>query len=41
VSIAGMEKDKVIISNGLADAKNLIISGSAYLTDSSAITVIQ
>lgn len=41
VTIAGMEKDKVIISKGLEQAQQLIISGSAYLTDSSAIRVIQ
>jgi RND family efflux transporter MFP subunit len=40
VSIAGMEKDKVIISQGLEGAKDLIISGSAYLTDSSKISVV-
>lgn len=40
VSVAAMEKDKVIISKGLEGAKNLIISGSAYLTDSSSIRVV-
>lgn len=40
VTVSGMEKDKVIISNGLEGAKDLIISGSAYLTDSSSIQVI-
>ncbi|GAA0546678.1 efflux RND transporter periplasmic adaptor subunit [Chitinophaga japonensis] len=40
VSIAGMEKDQVIISKGLEGARQLIISGSAYLTDSSKITVV-
>lgn len=39
VTIAGMEKDNVIISNGLQDAGELIISGSAYLTDGSRIKV--
>jgi RND family efflux transporter MFP subunit len=39
VVIAGMEKDHVIISQGLENAGSLIISGSAYLTDHSAITI--
>lgn len=39
VTIAGMEADKVIISKGLQEAGALIISGSAYLTEGSAITV--
>jgi len=37
VRVAGMEKDKVIISEGLEGAQSLIISGSAYLTDGSSI----
>ncbi|SIN83802.1 efflux RND transporter periplasmic adaptor subunit [Chitinophaga niabensis] len=41
VTIAGMEKDHVIISGGLENASQLIISGSAYLTDSSTIRIIQ
>ena len=41
VTSAGMENDQVIISQGLENAGQLIISGSAYLTDSSAIRVIQ
>jgi RND family efflux transporter MFP subunit len=41
VTVAGMEKDHVIISSGLENARQLIISGSAYLTDSSSIRVIQ
>lgn len=41
VTIAGMEKDHVIISQGLENAGQLIISGSAYLTDSSSIRVIK
>lgn len=41
VSVAAMEKDKVIISKGLEGAKDLIISGSAYLTDSSSIRVVK
>jgi len=39
VIIASIDKNTVTISDGLADAKSLIISGSAYLTDNSAITV--
>jgi RND family efflux transporter MFP subunit len=39
VTIAGMEANKVIISNGLQHAAALIISGSAYLTEGSPITV--
>ncbi len=39
VTIAGIEKHTVIISDGLQDANALIISGSAYLTDNSAITI--
>lgn len=39
VTIGGMEADKVIISKGLQEAGALIISGSAYLTEGSAITV--
>jgi len=39
VTIAGIEKNTVIISDGLQDASALIISGSAYLTDNSAITI--
>lgn len=41
VTIAGMEKDHVIVSGGLENASQLIISGSAYLTDSSTIRIIQ
>jgi RND family efflux transporter MFP subunit len=39
VVVAGMEKDHVIISQGLENAGSLIISGSAYLTDHSLITI--
>jgi hypothetical protein len=34
-----MEKDHVIISQGLENAGALIISGNAYLTDHSLITI--
>ena len=39
VTIAGMEKDRVIISEGLQNAGSLIISGSAYLTEGSPIII--
>jgi RND family efflux transporter MFP subunit len=39
VVIAAMEKDHVIISQGLENAGSLIVSGSAYLTDHSHITI--
>lgn len=41
VILAGMEKNEVLISGGLEQAGALIISGSAYLTDSSHIRIIQ
>ncbi|MBO9154060.1 efflux RND transporter periplasmic adaptor subunit [Chitinophaga sp. GCM10012297] len=40
VTVAGIEKDHVLISAGLENAQQLIISGSAYLTDSSRIRII-
>jgi RND family efflux transporter MFP subunit len=40
VRISGMEKDKVIISEGLDSVQHVIISGSAYLKDGSGIRVI-
>jgi RND family efflux transporter MFP subunit len=39
VVVAGMERDHVIISQGLENAGALIISGNAYLTDHSLITI--
>lgn len=41
VTISGMEADKVIINDGLQQAAALIISGGAYLTEGSPITVKQ
>lgn len=41
VTISGMEKENVLISNGMEQAKALIISGSAYLKDQSPIRIIQ
>jgi RND family efflux transporter MFP subunit len=40
VVISGIEKDQVIISQGLEKTKWLIVSGSAYLTDKSPIQII-
>ncbi|MEN0056146.1 MAG: efflux RND transporter periplasmic adaptor subunit [Mucilaginibacter sp.] len=37
VQIGGIEKDVAIITSGLENAKGLIVSGSAYLTDNSPI----
>ncbi len=37
VTIGGISKDVVTVTGGLEQAKGLIISGSAYLTDNSAI----
>lgn len=39
VTIAGIEDHTVTIIDGLQEAKGLIVSGSAYLTDQSAITI--
>ncbi len=41
VLIQGMEKDNVLISDGLQGAKSIVVSGSAYLTDNSNIRIIQ
>ncbi len=40
VTIAGMDKDRIWITEGLENAQSLIISGSAYLTDKSRIKVM-
>ncbi len=40
VTVSSIEKDQVIISDGLQNATSLIISGSAYLTEKSAIKVV-
>lgn len=40
VTVAAIEKDHVLISAGLENARQLIISGSAYLTDGSIIRII-
>lgn len=39
VTVAGIEKNTVTITDGLAGVQSLIVSGSAYLTDSSHIMV--
>lgn len=39
VTVAGIEKNTVTISEGLENAAALIISGSAYLTDNSKISI--
>jgi RND family efflux transporter MFP subunit len=41
VRIAGMEKDSVVIGSGLQEGQTLIVSGSAYLTDSSPIRIVE
>jgi RND family efflux transporter MFP subunit len=41
VVVGAINQDQILISGGLADAKFIIVSGSAYLRDSSAITVIK
>ncbi len=41
VTVAGIKKDQVIITDGLQSAKALIISGGAYLTENSPIKIIQ
>jgi RND family efflux transporter MFP subunit len=40
VTIAGMDKDRIWIRQGLENARSLIISGSAYLNDNSRIKVM-
>lgn len=40
VTIAGMDKDRIWIREGLENARSLIISGSAYLNDKSRIKVM-
>lgn len=39
VRLSGMEKDQVLISDGLTGSRDLIVSGSAYLNDSSPIRI--
>ena len=41
VVIADIEKDNVLVSAGLEDAKSLIVSGSAYLNDNSKIKIVE
>ena len=41
VTIDNLLKDNVVISDGLQDAKAVIVTGSAYLTENSKIRIIQ
>lgn len=41
VVVSGINRDEVLISAGLENAKFLIVSGSAYLRDSSSIAITQ
>ncbi len=41
VTVAGIERDHVIITKGLEGAQAVIISGSAYLRDNSPIRIIE
>ena len=41
VVVGSIEKNDVVIQAGLENAHSLIISGSAYLKDSSAISIIK
>jgi RND family efflux transporter MFP subunit len=41
VIVGNINRDQILISGGLEDAQFIIVSGSAYLRDSSAITVIK
>ncbi|HEY3429920.1 MAG TPA: efflux RND transporter periplasmic adaptor subunit, partial [Cyclobacteriaceae bacterium] len=41
VVVSGINRDEILISAGLENAKFLIVSGSAYLRDSSSIAIIQ
>lgn len=40
ISVDAVQQDKVLVSAGLENARSLIISGSAYLTDGSPIKVV-
>ena len=41
VTIADISKEQVFVTGGLEDAKQLIVSGSAYLADNSSINIIK
>ncbi len=41
VTIQGMERDRVLISEGLDSVTQLVVSGSAYLTDNSKVRIVQ
>ena len=40
VSVSGITRDHVLIDGGLEGCSTLIVTGSAYLTDQSLITII-
>ena len=41
VVVSDINRDRILITGGLEDAKFLIVSGSAYLRDSSSISIIK
>src|SRR5690606_17553 len=41
VSISSIAHDRLYVDKGLEEAKFLIVSGSAYLSDNSAINIIE
>lgn len=41
VSISGITRDHVLVDGGLEGCSTLIVTGSAYLTDQSLITIVQ
>lgn len=41
VTIGGMKKDEVIITDGLQGVQQVIVSGSAYLADKSSIKIVR
>jgi len=41
VTIQGMDRNVVLVSDGLQNVQNIIVAGSAYLTDKSKIHIVQ
>jgi RND family efflux transporter MFP subunit len=41
VTIQGIQKDHVVIADGLQDVSTIVTSGNAYLTDNSTVRIIQ
>jgi len=41
ITIQGMDKNTVLVSDGLQNVQNIIVAGSAYLTDKSKIRIVQ